>query len=72
MSMAKLGLQLRAQMSSFLGNLQAGKTARRFVREAIYGIQTRKSLKLSEIARSLNETIALIKTENRLTFLHTL
>lgn len=56
-------------MDSFLGNLPVGalpKTARRFVGEALYGIVTRKSLRLSEIARSLNESIRLIKTENRL------
>ena len=32
----------------------------------LYGIQASKDVKLSNIARSLNEEIALIKTENRL------
>ena len=43
-----------------------GKVAARFVLEATYGIQTRQSLHLSEIARSLNEDIPLIKTVDRL------
>lgn len=66
MSMAQVGLRLREQMAAFLGNLPTCKTARRFVLEALYGIQTRQSVKLSAIARSLHESIALIKTENRL------
>jgi hypothetical protein len=36
------------------------------VRSALYGIQAAKEIKVSEIARSLGEDIALIKTENRL------
>jgi Mn-dependent DtxR family transcriptional regulator len=42
------------------------KVAQRFVEEVIYGIQTKGFVRLSEIARSLNETIPLIKTINRL------
>ena len=53
-------------MAAFLGNVPVCKTARRFCREALYGIATRQSVRLSEIARSLNEPIAMIKTENRL------
>lgn len=53
-------------MCSFLGNLRVCKPARRFVLEALYGIVARQSVMLTEIARSLNESIALIKTENRL------
>ena len=66
MNIAQVGLRLREQMEAFLGNLPVCKTARRFALEALYGIQSRGSLKLSEIARSLREAIALIKTENRL------
>lgn len=61
-----LSYKLRAQMSQFLGKLSLPKTALRFVREALYGIQSRQSTHLSQIARSLNEDIPLIKTENRL------
>lgn len=57
---------MREQMQSFLRNLPVCKTARRFALEALYGIQTRQSLRLSEIGRSLNEPKPLIKTEDRL------
>jgi len=53
-------------MCSFLRNLRVCKPARRFVLEALYGIVARQSVMLTEIARSLNESIAFIKTENRL------
>jgi hypothetical protein len=67
MNVPQLAARLREQMSLFLGNLRGlPKVSRRFCAEALYGIATRKSLRLSEIARSLNEEIPLIKTENRL------
>lgn len=56
----QIASRLREQMHSFLGNLSAAvprKTSRRFVCEALQGILARKSLRLSEIARSLNEAI---------------
>lgn len=65
----QIASRLREQMHAFLGNLSASvpqKTARRFVCEGLQGILARKSLRLSEIVRSLNEPIPLIKTENRL------
>jgi len=66
MNVAQTAVRLREQMQSFLRNVPLCKTARRFALEALYGIQTRHSLKLSEIGRSLNEPIPLIKTEDRL------
>jgi len=66
MNIHQIALRLREQMQAFLGNLPVCKTARRFCLEALHGITTRQSLRLSEIARSLNESIAMIKTENRL------
>lgn len=66
MNVSQIAYRLREQMCSFLGNLRLSKVVRRFVLEALYGILTRQSVMLTEIARSLNETIALIKTENRL------
>jgi len=39
---------------------------RRFIEEMIYGIQAKQDVKLSQIARSLEEKIALRKTESRL------
>lgn len=48
--------------------LSAGwpKVARRFLVEAIYGIQARQSVHLTEIARALGEKIHLKKTHYRL------
>jgi len=65
---AQTARRLRAQIDDFSGNLSRGlsKPLRRFVAEALQGIVGRQSVLLSEIARSLNEPIALIKTENRL------
>lgn len=67
MIISKLGGRLRDQMECFLGNLSGlPKTSHRFCKEALFGITTKQSLHLSEIGRSLNEPIRLIKTENRL------
>jgi len=59
---------MRAHLDDFSGRLSAGlsKPARRFVGEALYGIAARGSVRLSEIGRSLEERIPLIKTETRL------
>ena len=68
MIIAQTATRLREQIAQFSGNLSQGlcKPARRLVQEAIYGIQARQSVHLTEIARSLEEKIPLIKTENRL------
>lgn len=66
MNVSQVALRLREQMEVFLRKLPVGRIAQRFVLEATYGIQTRQSLHLSQIARSLNENIALIKTVDRL------
>jgi len=66
MNIPQVATRLREQMEVFLRKLPIGKVAGRFVLEALYGIQTRQSLKLTEIARSLNEEIPLIKTVDRL------
>jgi len=60
--------RLKAQVNKFSGILSHGlsKTKKRLFRELIYGIQASKDVKLSNISRSLQEPIALIKTENRL------
>ena len=60
--------KMRAHLDDFSGKLSAGlsKPARRFVSEALYGIAARGSVRLAEIGRALEETIALIKTEARL------
>ena len=68
MNLSKTNKKIQQQINQFSGKLSFGlpKTAGRFVEEAIYGIQARGSVKLSEIARTLNETIPLQKTINRL------
>lgn len=65
---SKLGWKIKAQISRFAGRLSDGwaKTRRRLTGEMLYGIQAAKEVKVSEVARSLNEPIALIQTEKRL------
>ena len=60
--------RFKAQLSKFSGILSKplGKTNQRFFREMLYGIQASQDIKLSNIGRSLQENIALIKTEDRL------
>jgi hypothetical protein len=59
---------LREQIHEFSGRLspQFSLPKRRFIEEMIYGIQANQDVKLSQIARSLEENIALRKTETRL------
>jgi hypothetical protein len=64
----QLSHKLRAQITRFSGKLSEGlsKPSQRFVDEMIYGLTASQSVMLSEISRSLNESIPLIKTENRI------
>jgi hypothetical protein len=64
----KLAHKVKQQIGKFAGIITKGysKPKKKFVKEMIYGIQASKDVKLSNISRSLNETIPLIKTENRL------
>ena len=68
MHYAKTAHRLREHIIKFSGELSAGlpKVACRFITEAIYGIQARQSVRLTEIARSLKEEISLKKTQYRL------
>ena len=68
MDYARIVSKLREQIIKFSGELSAGwpKVARRFIAEAVYGIQARQSVRLTEIARSLEERIPLRKTQYRL------
>jgi len=68
MNLAKVSGKLKEQIYVFSGKLSWGlpKVSGRFVREALYGIQSRQSVRLSEVARALNDKIPLIKTINRL------
>ena len=68
MHSAKIAAKIREQILRFSGEVSVGlpKTAARLVREVIYGVQTRGSVRLSEIARALEETIRLKKVMARL------
>ena len=68
MNIEKIAQKIQGKMQQFSGKLSCGlpKVAGRFIGEALYGIQSRGSVRLSEIARSLDEGIALHKTITRL------
>lgn len=68
MNSSRVALRLREQIDYFSGELSRGlpKTAQRFVKEMIYGIQARQSVMLTEVARALEEPIRLKKTHGRL------
>lgn len=63
-----LGSRLKAQLSKFSLALSEGlsRPQRKFVGQMLYGVQASRDVKLSNIARSLQEKIPLIKTEDRL------
>jgi hypothetical protein len=65
---SRIRSRLKAQLSKFTRELTQGlsKPIREFVGEMLFGIQASQDVKLSEIARSLQEEIPLIKTEDRL------
>lgn len=65
---SKLGAKIKAQVSRYCDRLSEGtnKAARRFFHEMVYGILATQDVKLSNVARTLDEEIPLIKTENRL------
>lgn len=68
MQHSKIRSRLKAQLTRFTCELTAGlsKPLRNFVGEMLFGIQASQDVKLSNIARSLQETIPLLKTEDRL------
>lgn len=65
---SNLGSKIKGQITRFCSRLTEGmgSVTRRWVSEMVYGIQAAQDVKVSEVSRSLNESIALIKTENRL------
>ena len=65
---SRLQGKIKRQITRFAGRLTDGwaKPLRRLVGQMLYGIQAAEDVKVSNIARSLNEAIPLIKTENRL------
>lgn len=65
---SKIAGKIKGQITHFAHEISRGfkKPLRKFVVQMLYGIQASKDVKLSNIARSLNEQIPLIKTEGRL------
>jgi hypothetical protein len=65
---SRLSGKIKSQITRFAGRLTDGwaKPLRRLVGEMLYGLQAAEDVKVSNIARSLNEKVRLIKTENRL------
>jgi hypothetical protein len=64
---SKLAFKLRRQINKFSGYVSTGldKTARRFIREAVYGILYSQTVLLTEIGRSLQSLVKLKKIEER-------
>jgi len=60
--------KVNEQLVKFSDKLSEGlkKTKKKFIHQMLFGIQASKDIKLSEISRSLEKDIRLIKTENRL------
>jgi hypothetical protein len=65
---SKVRSRLKAQLTKFTLELteRLSRPLQKFVGQMLYGIQASQDVKLSNIARSLQEEIALIKTEDRL------
>ncbi len=65
---ARTAAAIKGQLSKFSGIIAEGlsKAKQRLVKEMIYGIQAAKDIKLSSVTRVLNESIPLLKTEDRL------
>ena len=65
---SKIRSRLKAQLTKFAAQLCVGlsKPLAGFVSEMLFGIQSSQDVKLSNIARALQENIALIRTEKRL------
>lgn len=65
---SKIRSRLKAQLTKFSSELCEGltKPLAGFVSQMLFGIQSSQDVKLSNISRSLQEKIALIRTEKRL------
>lgn len=59
---------IQYQIKRFTSTMTNGmhKPKKKFISEILFGIQASRDIKLSNISRSLSESIKLIKTENRL------
>ncbi|GAG57714.1 unnamed protein product [marine sediment metagenome] len=67
MDFSQFAGRLREKLTRFSGELcgRLGKTASRFVVEAVYGIISSQSVMLTEMGRSLEEDVSLKKIEER-------
>ncbi|MCL4475425.1 MAG: hypothetical protein M1508_04245 [Nitrospirae bacterium] len=65
---SKTVANVKGQLSKFSGIISKGfkRPKQKLIKEMLYGIQAAKDVKLSNIARTLKEEQALIKTEDRL------
>ncbi len=68
MNSSKIAFNLRKRIGRFSGNVSKSLClpAQHFVGDMVYGIQASQSVMLSEVGRALEEDIAMIKTEERL------
>ena len=68
MNSSKIAFNLRKRITRFSGNVSEGLClrAQQFVGDMLYGIQASQSVLLSKVGRTLEESIALIKTVERL------
>jgi hypothetical protein len=68
MNRTQTALRIREQIERFLGIFSPhfSKPKHRFIEQMVFGIQAAKDVKLSNIARALDEPIRLKKTEERL------
>lgn len=68
MNSTRIASNLRNRIGRFSGDVSKGLClpAQRFVSEMVYGIQASESVLLTEVGRSLEEAIAIKKTEERL------
>jgi hypothetical protein len=67
MDVTKIARHLRTKVVQFSGELcqRLGKTATRFVTEAVYGIMVNQSVLLTEIGRALEDDVSVKKIEER-------
>jgi len=67
MNYSKLASKLRTKLANFSGYVSKGldKSAKRFIREACYGILSSQSVLLTQMGRSLETKISLKKIEER-------
>ena len=65
---SKIAGKIKSQITRFSHKISGDfkRPTRKMIVQMLYGIQASKDVKLSNIARSLNEQIPLIKTESRL------